>query len=124
MQEDRKKEVALKIGKKIYNLRKEKKLSREKFAELCDLSSQHVYYMERGDFLPGCLTIIDICNSFSITPTQLLDDSLNIDFNLFDESIKKDFNKLSIEDKKFLQNLITSTITLLLDKDSYTRSKK
>ena len=119
MQEDRKKEIALKIGKKIYSLRKENKLSREKFAEIWDLSSQHVYYMERGDFLPGCITIIDICNNFSITPSQLLTDVIDVDFNLFDETIKQDFNKLSSSDKKFLQNLITSTIILLLNKDEY-----
>lgn len=117
MQESRKKEIAQQIGKKIYNLRKENKLSREKFAEICNLSSQHVYYIEKGEFLPGCITIIDICNNFSITPSQLLIDSLSVDFNLFDESIKQDFNKLSINNKKFLQNLISSTIKLLLDQD-------
>lgn len=119
MCENRKNEISKKIGKRIYELRKENKLSREKFAEICNLSSQHVYYMEKGEFLPGCMTILDICNNFSITPTQLLIDSLNIDFNLFDETIKKDFYLLSDTDKYFLQNLITSTIKLLLDKDEY-----
>lgn len=116
MQEDKKKEIAQKIGKRIYSLRKENKLSREKFAEICDLSSQHVYYMERGEFLPGCITILDICNNFSITPSQLLIDCLDTDYNLFGETIKQDFNKLSSKDQKFLQNLMTSTINLLLNK--------
>ena len=118
MQEDRKKDIAQKIGKKIYNLRKENKLSREKFAEICDISSQHVYYMEKGEVLPGCITILDICNNFSITPSQLLTDSLNVDLNLFDETIKQEFNKLSMDDKKFLQDLIISTINLLLNKNN------
>lgn len=52
MEEDIKKEVARKIGNKIYELRKSNKMSREKFAELCNISSQHVYYMEKGIFLP------------------------------------------------------------------------
>lgn len=119
MQEDRKKEIALKIGKKIYSLRKENKLSREKFAEICDLSSQHVYYMERGDFLPGCITIIDICNNFSITPSWLLSDVITTNFNLFDETVKQNFYKLSSADQKFLQDLISTTINLLLSKTEY-----
>ncbi len=116
MECDRKKILSKNIGNKIYELRKANKLSREKFAEICNLSSQHIYYMEKGEFLPGCLTIIDICNNFHITPTELLIDNLDIDLNIFEESIKKDFSKLSNENKRFLQCLIQSTITLLLDK--------
>lgn len=115
--ENRKKFIAKKIGDKIYNLRKSKNLSREKFAEMCDLSAQYVYYMEKGEFMPGCLTIIDICNNFPITPSELLMDSLDLDFTLFDESIKNDFSKLPDKDKKFLQELIKDTIKLLMEKN-------
>ena len=117
MVEYKKNEIAQKIGTRIYNLRQKNKLSREKFAEICDLSSQHVYYIEKGEFLPGCLTILEICNNFSITPSQLLTDCLNTNFNLFDESVKQNYNKLSYDDKKFLQELIVSSIDLLLDKE-------
>lgn len=116
MEENRKKEISKNIGNRIYKLRKEHKLSREKFAEICDVSSQHVYYMEKGEFLPGCITLIDICNSFSVTPSQLLIDSLNINFNAFNETIKDDFEKLSQEDKKFLQELVAETIKLLINR--------
>lgn len=115
MNEERKKMVSKNIGNKIYELRKSQKLSREKFAEICDLSSQYVYYMEKGEFLPGCLTIIDICNHFPITPSELLMDSLDIDFDIFNETIKCDFSKLSSKDKKFMQELVKNTISLLLN---------
>lgn len=52
MDENKKKEIAKKIGNRIYELRKSKKLSREKFAEICNVSSQHIYYIEKGEFLP------------------------------------------------------------------------
>lgn len=115
MNEDRKKTISKNIGKRIYELRKSHKLSREKFAETCDLSSQYVYYMEKGDFLPGCITIIDICNNFSITPSELLLDSLELNYNILDETIKSDFSKLSDKDKKFVQELIKDAIRLLLE---------
>ena len=73
MECDRKKILSKNIGNKIYELRKANKLSREKFAEICNLSSQHIYYMEKGEFLPGCLTIIDICNNLIILILLLID---------------------------------------------------
>ena len=72
--------------------------------------------MEKGDFLPGCMTIIDICNNFPITPSELLIDSLNINFNILDESVKADFEKLSNKDKKFIQELLKTSINLFLEK--------
>lgn len=115
--EERKKEISKKIGNRIYELRKSNKLSREKFAELCDISSQHVYYMEKGDFLPGCITLIDICNKFSISPSKILMDSLDINTNIFNESLQQDFSKLSKEDKIFIQELLSNTIQLLIKKN-------
>lgn len=115
MNDDRKKIISKKIGNRIYELRKSNKLSREKFAEICDLSSQHVYYMEKGEFLPGCITLIDICNHFPITPSELLLDSLDMNFDIFNDSIKSDFEKLSDKDKKFVQELTKNAIQLLLE---------
>lgn len=122
MEDAEKSMIAQKIGKRIYNLRKSQNLSREKFAEMCNLSAQYVYYMEKGDFLPGCITIIDICNSFPITPSELLLDSLEIDFDTFNETIKDDFSKLSSSDKKFVQELTKNTIQLLLEKNNSSRN--
>lgn len=116
MTEKNKLEVSKKIGNRIYQLRKSKKLSREKFAELCDISSQHVYYMENGDFLPGCITLIDICNRFSISPSQILMDSLDINTDILNESLQQDFLKLTKDDKIFVQELLSSTIKLLINK--------
>ena len=61
--------------------------------------------------------MIDICNSFSITPSQLLIDSLNLNLDIFTESVQQEFSKLSNEDKKFLQELFSKTIELLLKKE-------
>ena len=117
MDEKRKTEVSKKIGSRIFELRKSKKLSREKFAELCDISSQHVYYMENGDFLPGCITLIDICNKFSISPSQLLMDSLDINTNILNETLQQDFLKLSKDDRIFIQELVANTMKLLINKN-------
>lgn len=108
MEEDRKDLIAKEIGYKIYQLRKQQKLSREKLAEQCNLSPHYIYYLEKGKYLPGCIAIIDLCNALDITPSQLLSPSLNMNINLFNETIKNDFSKLSSYDKKIIIDLIKS----------------
>ena len=114
MEKEKKQEIAKNIGKKIFELRKSHNLSREKFAEICDVSPQHVYYMEKGEFLPGCITLINISNHFSITPSELLIDSLDINEDVLNESVKKDFSKLSNSEKKYIQQLLKTAINLFL----------
>lgn len=116
MENNRKKEITKEVGKRIYELRKKHNLTREKFAELCDISAQNVYYLEKGDGLPSCITLIDICNQFHISPSKILLDSIETEEHIFEESILTDFNKLSPEDKNFVINMVDSMIHLLLEK--------
>lgn len=117
MEDNRKKDIAQKVGKRIYELRKEHNLTREKFAELCNLSAQNVYYLEKGDGLPSCITLIDICNQFHISPFKLLMDPVETETPILDETLLTDFNKLSSQDKNFVINMIDSMIHLLLEKN-------
>ena len=63
MEDKRKETIAQEIGYKIYQLRKQHKLSREKLAEYSNLSPHYIYYLEKGKYLPGCIAIIDLCNA-------------------------------------------------------------
>lgn len=117
MENNKKEEVAQKVGKRIYALRKEHHLTREKFAELCDLSAQNVYYLEKGDGLPSCITLIDICNQFHISPSKLLMEPIETEEKIFDETLLSNFNQLSSQDKSFVINMIDSMIHLLLEKN-------
>ena len=67
--DDRKKEIAQYIGKKILDLRKSQKLSREQFAEKTNLSANYIYEVEKGNSIPGCIALIDICNFCKIAPS-------------------------------------------------------
>lgn len=115
MEDNRKKEVAQKVGKRIYELRKHHNLTREKFAELCDLSAQNVYYLEKGDGLPSCITLIDICNQFHISPSKLLFDPIEKEETILDETLLSNFNQLSAQDKNFVIDMVDSMIHLLLE---------
>lgn len=102
--EERKKYISSSIGKKIFNIRKEKKISREKLAEKSNLSTTYIFGIENGQSMPSCLSLIDICNALEIHPSILLDEFILITnknkYNMLN------FEKLTTKEKKAVENLI------------------
>ena len=78
------------IGKKIRELRIKRKLSQETLAELCNLSSSYISYIETGK------------KRLSFATLEKLSKYLNFDIDIYDENIKKYSNK-----QAFLKRLIT-----------------
>ena len=78
------------IGKKIRELRIKRKLSQETLAELCNLSSSYISYIETGK------------KGLSFATLEKLSKYLNFDIDIYDKNIKKYSNK-----QAFLKRLIT-----------------
>ena len=78
------------IGKKIRELRIKRKLSQETLAELCNLSSSYISYIETGK------------KRLSFATFEKLSKYLNFDIDIYDKNIKKYSNK-----QAFLKRLIT-----------------
>ena len=78
------------IGKKIMELRIKRKLSQETLAELCNLSSSYISYIETGK------------KRLSFATLEKLSKYLNFDIDIYDKNIKKYSNK-----QAFLKRLIT-----------------
>ena len=104
--EDRKKEIAQYIGKKVLKLRKDHKMSREQFAENTNLSPNYIYEVENGNSIPGGIAIIDICNFCGIGPANLLEKYLDTNIYTASELINTNFQKLSSYDKKLVIDMI------------------
>ena len=78
------------IGKKIRELRIKRKLSQETLAELCNLSSSYISYIETGK------------KRLSFATLEKLSKYLNFDIDIYDKNIRKYSNK-----QAFLKRLIT-----------------
>ena len=78
------------IGKKIRELRIKRKLSQETLAELCNLSSSYISYIETGK------------KRLSFATLEKLSKYLNFDIDIYDKNIKKYSNK-----QAFIKRLIT-----------------
>lgn len=57
---------------KLKNLRKVKKLTQEKLAEMVDMDIRQIARLEAGESLPSISTILKLCEVFSVTPNDLL----------------------------------------------------
>ena len=112
--DNRKNEIAHYIGNQILDLRKSKKLSREQFAEKTNLSPNYIYEIEKGNSIPGCLALLDICNTFQIAPANLLNKYLDNNCHSISELVHSDFEKLSSYDKKLIVDLIHFMARLFL----------
>ena len=103
---NKKDEIAQYIGKKVLELRKSHKLSRELFAEKTNLSPNYIYEIEKGNSIPGCLALIDICNTFDVSPSTLLGKYLNLNTYTASELVNSNYQKLSNYDKKLIIDMI------------------
>lgn len=81
-------------------------MSREQFAEKTNLSTNYIYEIEKGNSVPGCIALINICNAFNIAPSNLLGKYLNTNIHIAAELINSDYEKLSKYDKKLIIDMI------------------
>ena len=87
----------MKISERLYNLRKDKKLSQEELANVLGVSRQSISKWETGESTPDFDKIIPLCNFYGITSDELL-------------SGKKDIVEAQKEEKKnnFARNIAIS----------------
>jgi len=67
-----------KLGNRIKTARKEKKLTSEKLAELCNLNATYLRQIESGLKVPSLPVFVVICEQLQVSPNFLLTDSLKI----------------------------------------------
>ena len=104
--DSRKYEIAHYIGSQILNLRKLHNLSREQLAEKTNLSANYIYEIEKGNSIPGCIALIDICNTFDVAPSNLFSKYLNTNIYIASELTNSNFKNLSEYDKKLIIDII------------------
>lgn len=95
------------IGNNIRFIRKNEKLSQEKFAEKIELSPQFVSDVERGIEGISLITAINICNIMKCSPDVLFANLINFDDYNNDMD---NFTKLSDKNKEIISSI---TIALL-----------
>ena len=97
----------MKIGDKIYKLRKENNLSQEELANKLNVSRQTVSKWELGDSCPDFDKIVPLCDIFNISTEELLRGK-DVDNNLENNDIQNNTKSNTI-----LKSLLYSKILLM-----------
>ncbi len=64
------------FGRKVRELREARHISREAFANICNISTTHMRMIEVGERLPSLPVLISICNELKVSPSYLLQSEL------------------------------------------------
>lgn len=90
------------LGQKIAGLRKSKKITSEKLANMCNVYPGHIRQIESGVRLPSLKLLVDICNALQVSPEYLLSQELTMveQMQNTDDSYKRVLEKI----KKFTPN--------------------
>ncbi len=64
------------LGKRINAARKDRKITGEKLAELCNINATYLRQIEAGTKIPSLPVFTDICRELRVSPSYLLADAL------------------------------------------------
>lgn len=100
------------FGDKVKNLRKYKKITQEKLAELAEIDIRQVARIEAGESLPSIPTLLKFCSVLSVTPNELLD--FSSEENTAVTALKSDINDILSLAKEDQLRLIKKLVLAVL----------
>ena len=68
------------FGRRINAVRKERRLTSDALSEKCGIDPVYVRMIERGARTPSLSVFLKLCNSLRVSPSYLLADCLEIDY--------------------------------------------
>ena len=95
----------MKLGEKLYELRKEKNLSQEEVANILNVSRQTISKWETGGTTPDFDKIVPLCNLYGITTDELLTGNKK-------EKLPHEFKKEIQKKKAFMYSISVSLYIL------------
>lgn len=94
------------LGKMWQNARKSKGFTQEYVAEKINLGPRYVSDLERDKTMGSIKTLINLCNIYEITPTYILQEYLDIKYDLKIDSELIGYYSLNQRDKDLVIKLI------------------
>ena len=102
-----------KLGRKIYQIRRDKKLSVSSLAVSANISEYHWRQIERGGRMPSLNTFVNIVNSLGICANELLRDLVLTTDNTVDKEISTALADYSHEQLHSISYLLDASLKVL-----------
>lgn len=96
------------FGERIKTVRKDKKLTQEKLADLCDTSEAVIRSYEKSRRVPNLKMLIRLCNALNVSPNYLLQDE--IAFNPYNDEnrLLQTYSVLTPSQKDFFEDFLNT----------------
>lgn len=106
-------EVKLKklFGKRLKNLRQERKLTQEKLSELVWIDPQHFCKMENGNHFPTLKNLINLANALEIDIQDLFSFDKSEEDEIISQIVSK-LRKMTLKEKCYFLEIITSYLKM------------
>ena len=104
---------SVQFGRRLRTTREEQHLTREHFAELCDISVIHLRGIERGDAIPSMSLFVLMCNTLNVLPNYLLQDSVEALKSGSYDSIKAMLDGASPAQTRMIEAIVRAAIEQL-----------
>ncbi len=95
------------IGKRLAKIRKDKKLTQERLAEITNLANNYISNIENNRSIPSLETLVKLCEALEVTPNDILLGSSTSSQNYMNDELFDKLNKCTAKEKRFLSNVLT-----------------
>lgn len=95
------------VGKRLAELRKSKKITQEKLAEMTNLANNYISNIENNRSIPSLETLVKLCDALEVTPNDiLLGVSVNSNQYMHDE-LQNKINQCTPKEKRLIEGFIS-----------------
>ena len=95
-----------KIGKKIKEVRLEKKLTQEYLADAVDVNTSHISNIENNRVKISLPTLVHVCNALNVTVDSVLADEYNDPSSVLEQEILHELRNCPVETQKQILKII------------------
>lgn len=101
------------LGERIYESRKNRKLTQSDLAELAGISNTYLSHIENGSKNMSMDTFIDICNALGVTADELLIDNITSGSIRHGDRLSESLKDCSGYEKKIIIEVVKALKTVL-----------
>lgn len=99
-------DIAIQYGNILRKYRKKNNLTLENVSEISGLAPRYISQIERGELKGSINTLLTFCNTYKITPNDILLGFLEAENLSTKDSYDYKINQLSIRDKEIIDDLL------------------
>jgi len=98
------------LGQRLAKIRKQRKLTQERLAEMTDLANNYISNIENGRSIPSLETLAKLCEALDVTPNEFLMGTVHDSETYCEQEIMDDYKKCTAHERRLVQKFIAMLI--------------